>query len=130
MYLLDTNSVIYFFKGLGGVAEKLLATPPRTLVLSAVSLYELEVGIARSAAPERRRAQIEQLLAIVDVLPFGEEEARVAARLRSSLERTGRQIGPLDTLIAGTALCHGATVVTRNVREFARIDGLAVENWF
>jgi tRNA(fMet)-specific endonuclease VapC len=64
------------------------------------------------------------------VLPFGDEEARVAARLRSSLERTGRPIGPLDTLIAGTALCHGATLVTRNVREFARIEGLAVEDWY
>jgi tRNA(fMet)-specific endonuclease VapC len=130
MYALDTNSVIYFFKGLGRVAERVLATPPRSLAVPAVVLYELEVGIARSAAPERRRAQLEQLLALIEVLPFGVAEARIAARIRADLESDGTPIGALDNLIAGTALRHGATLVTRNVKEFRRIEGLAVEDWF
>jgi tRNA(fMet)-specific endonuclease VapC len=130
MYALDTNSVIYFFKGMGQVPERVLRTPPRSLALPAVVLYELEVGIAKSSAPARRRLQLEQLLALLEVLPFGAAEAAVAARIRAELEQAGTPIGTLDTLIAGTALRHGATLVTRNVKEFQRIDGLAVEDWY
>jgi len=130
MYALDTNSLIYFFKGMGRVAERVLSTPPRSLAIPAVVLYEVEVGIAKSSSPARRRFQLEQLLALLDVLPFGTAEATVAARIRADLELAGTPIGTLDTLIAGTALRHGATLVTRNLKEFQRIDGLAVEDWY
>ena len=130
MYALDTNSVIYFFNGMGRGPERLLQTPPQRLAIPAIALYELEVGIAKSAAPARRRAQLEQLLALLAVLPFGAAEATVAARIRAELEQAGTPIGALDTLIAGTALRHGATLVTRNLKEFQRIEGLALEDWY
>lgn len=130
MYVLDTNTVIHFFKGLGQVPARVLATPPRILAIPAVVLYELEVGIAGSSSPARRRAQLEQLLALIEVLPFGPSEARIAARIRADLETAGTPIGPIDNLIAGTALRHGATLVTRNLREFQRIAGLTVEDWY
>jgi tRNA(fMet)-specific endonuclease VapC len=57
-------------------------------------------------------------------------EARESARVRAELEKKGAAIGPLDTLIAGIAMAHGATLVTRNVDEFGRIDGMKVENWY
>ncbi|HYL05620.1 MAG TPA: type II toxin-antitoxin system VapC family toxin [Thermoanaerobaculia bacterium] len=130
MYVLDTNSLIYFFKGMGRMAERVLDTPPRSLAIPAIVLYELQVGIAKSSSPAKRRFQLEQLLALVDVLPFGAPEATVAARIRAELEKAGTPIGALDTLIAGTALRHGATLVTRNLKEFQRIDGLTVEDWY
>jgi tRNA(fMet)-specific endonuclease VapC len=130
MYVLDTNSLIYFFKDMGRLPERVLSTPPRSLAIPAIVLYELEVGIAKSPAPARRRFQLEQLLALLDVLAFGAPEATVAARIRAELEQAGTPIGTLDVLIAGTALRHGATRVTRNTREFQRIDGLAVEDWY
>ncbi len=130
MYALDTNSVIYFFKGMGRVPERLLQTPPRSLAIPAVALYELEVGLAKSAAPARRRSQLEELLALLEVLPFGAAEAAIAARIRAELEQAGTPIGVLSTLIAGTALRHGATLVTRNLKEFQRIEGLALEDWY
>jgi len=130
MYVLDTNSLIYFFKGVGRVADRVLGTPPRSLAIPAIVLYELEVGIAKSSSPARRRFQLEQLLALVDVLPFGAPEATVTARIRAQLETAGTPIDALDTLIAGTALRHGATLVTHNTKEFERIDGLAVEDWY
>ncbi len=130
MYVLDTNSVIYFFKGMGRVAERLQGTPPRSLAVPSIVVHELEVGIAKSSAPARRRLELEQLLALLEVLPFGSPEAAVAARVRAELEQAGTPIGPLDILIAGTALRHGATLVTRNVKEFERIHGLAVEDWY
>ena len=63
-------------------------------------------------------------------VPFGRPEAAAAARVRADLEAEGRPIGPYDVLIAGTALAQGAVLVTRNVREFNRVRGLAVENWY
>jgi len=130
MYALDTNSVIYFFKGMGQVAERLLGTPPREVALPAIVLYELELGLAKSSAPERRRSQVDELVRRVAVLPFGAAEARVTARIRADLERTGEPIGPLDFLIAGTALAHGATLVTHNTKEFSRVGGLSLEDWY
>jgi tRNA(fMet)-specific endonuclease VapC len=128
--VLDTNTLIYFFKDQGRVAERLLQTPPAELALPAVALYELEVGIAKSNAPERRRAQLEELLAWLEVLPFGAPESRCAAWMRAELEKRGEPIGPLDVLIAGTAFAHDALLITRNLREFGRIPGLRLENWY
>ena len=67
---------------------------------------------------------------VVAVLPFGVEEAKAAAALRARLESAGAPIRPMDTLIAGTALAHRGVLVTRNVREFGRVPGLAVEDWY
>jgi tRNA(fMet)-specific endonuclease VapC len=130
VYALDTNSVVYFFKGEGRVAETLLSRKPAEVALPAIALYELEVGVLRSQAPARRRAQLDTLLGAVRVLPFGPVEARAAARLRADLERSGQKIGPLDTLIAATALGNGATLVTHDTREFRRVPGLSVEDWY
>jgi len=130
VYVLDTNTVIYFFKGMGRVGERLLATPPTEVSLPAVVLYELEVGIAKSSSSKRRRAQLDQFLRTISILPFAREQARAAAEIRSRLERLGTPIGPLDTLIAGTTLQAGATLVTRNVEEFGRVPNLSTENWY
>ena len=130
MLLLDTNTVVYFFKGVGRVAENLLATPPREVAVPAVVAYELEVAVAKSDSPRRRRAQLDELLSRVAVVPFGLDEARSAATIRASLERAGTPIGPLDTLIAGTAVAHRATLVTHNTREFNRVPSLALVDWY
>jgi tRNA(fMet)-specific endonuclease VapC len=130
LYALDTNSLSYFLKGRGRVGERLLAQPPTKVGLPAVVLYELVYGASRSQAPPDLRARLEPLLRSLPILPFGEAEARTAARIRADLETAGRPIGPHDVLIAATALAHGATLVTRNVREFRRVKGLRVEDWY
>ncbi|MCA9566208.1 MAG: type II toxin-antitoxin system VapC family toxin [Myxococcales bacterium] len=130
MYVLDTNTLIYFFRGDGRVAERLLAASPADIALPAVVVYELETGIAKSLDSVKRRSQLDQLLQLVSVLPFGVEEAKAAGVLRARLESEGTPIGPMDTLIAGTALAHRGVLVTRNVREFGRVPGLAVEDWY
>ncbi|MEX1368684.1 MAG: type II toxin-antitoxin system VapC family toxin [Nannocystaceae bacterium] len=129
-YLLDTNTVIYFFKGQGAVAKHLLQRRPGQVALSIITVYELEVGIAKSAAPGMRRQQLSRFLDVVQVLPFGLAEARMAARIRANLERRGTSIGPLDNLLAGTAMTRSSSFVTRNVAEFQRVDGLSVVDWY
>lgn len=130
IYALDTNAVGYFFRGEGHVAEHLLAMPPRDIAVPAVVTYELRYGVARVPESKRLAEQLEALLGWVTILPLDYAVSQVAARIRVQLERAGQPIGPLDTLIAATALAANATLVTRNTSEFGRVRELRVENWF
>jgi tRNA(fMet)-specific endonuclease VapC len=129
-YMLDTNTLIYYFKDMGEVKQRMLSHSPQDILLPAVVLYEIETGLAKSDSPEKRRDQLAELLAVIQLVEFGEAEARAAAQIRAELEQAGLPIGPLDNLIAGSALAAGAVLVTRNVGEFERVAGLRVENWF
>ncbi len=126
MYVLDTNTLTYFFQGQGNVAEHLLAIPPGEVAVSTVTVYELEVCIAKSAQPAKRRLQFNELLDAVRVLPFAHGAASAATRVRAALENAGRPIESLDPLIAGKTLAHRATLVTHNIREFRRDSMLSV----
>ena len=130
MWVLDTNTLIDFFKGQGGVAKHLLEHSPRDIAIPGIVLYELEMGIAKSTSPKKRKQQLNNLLAVIRLLPFDRKEAAASAIIRSTLKKNGTPIGPYDVLIAGTALAHRATLVTRNQREFSRVDGLVLEDWF
>jgi tRNA(fMet)-specific endonuclease VapC len=130
MYLLDTNTLIYFFKGLGNVAENVLSKSPKDIAISAIVLFELEVGIAKSNNPKQRRQQLESFVSQITIFPFDSNGARFAAAVRADLKKLGMPIGPYDTLIAGTALCTNSTLVTHNTKEFSRIKNLRIEDWF
>jgi tRNA(fMet)-specific endonuclease VapC len=129
VYALDTNTLLDYFRGKGNVAVNLLALPPSEVALPAIVAYEVWVGVLGSQNAKRRQAQYEQFLATVGVLPFDSAVGRRAAELRQALERRGEGIGPMDTLIAATALAYNATLVTRNMREFGRVPGLQVVDW-
>ena len=92
--------------------------------------HELRYRFARNPTVKSWRL-IEQLLALIASLPLTRPIANRAAELRSDLTIgvAGTPVGPYDSLIAATALGHGATLVTNNVREFARVPRLAVEDW-
>ena len=124
MFFLDTNAVIHFFKDRGRVRERLLETPPHLLRLPSVALFELEAGVVQSNRPSQRRQQIDDFRSAVETVPFDDFAARKAAVISAELRKSGNLIGPIDTLIAGTALAHGATLVTHNTQEFQRVPGL------
>ena len=130
MYILDTNTLIYFFKGMGNVAQNLLSKSPKNILIPSIVLYELEVGIAKSTQPDKRRKQLETLVSRVDIAPFGAAEAKITAKIRADLENQGTPIGPYDMLIAGTALSTNSILVTHNTKEFQRIDRLEIEDWY
>ncbi|MGH8568755.1 MAG: PIN domain-containing protein, partial [Gammaproteobacteria bacterium] len=111
-------------------AVRLLQVAPREVAVSTITVYELEVGLAKTNAPHARRVQLEDFLAFVTVLPFERQEAIAAAGIRADLERRGLPIGALDNLIAGTAKAHQAMLVTHNVSEFSRIPGLTMVGWY
>jgi len=129
-FLLDTDTVIYFFKGRGQVAQNLLHTPPSEIALSTISLYELWVGITRSTQPERSLAQLNELIKLITLIPFDATAAQSAAEIRRHLEQSGSLIGTLDTLIAGIALSRNLTLVTHNLAECQRVPNLSIVDWY
>ncbi|HEX5391723.1 MAG TPA: type II toxin-antitoxin system VapC family toxin [Rhodocyclaceae bacterium] len=131
MLILDSNTISYYFRGDPQVVPRLQALSPADIGVPAIVEYELRYGLLRlppeAAAP--RLAALAALLRPMQALPFDNECAAHAARIRAELEAVGMPIGPHDTLIAATALRHQATLVTRNVREFSRVAGLQCLNW-
>ncbi len=130
MYVLDTNTLIYYFKVAGNVAKRLLTVPPKDIAIPTIVLYELEVGIAKSTSPRKRRNQLQSFITVVNILSFGPDEAKSAASIRVKLEKKGISIGPYDILIAAVALSNKFVLVTHNTDEFRRIEGLQLEDWY
>ena len=130
MYVLDTNILIYFFKGEGKVAEHILSTPPYTIAVPSIVFYELKVGILKSNSPQKLMTGLDDFRQSVTVLDLGENEADTAAEIRAQLEKTGSPIGPYDTLIAGICRAHNGTLVTHNTGEFGRVPGLQIVDWY
>ncbi len=132
-HLLDTNACIAIIKGHPPpVRTRFLqaVTAGTGVAVPAVVAFELWYGVAKSARKAANAARLEAFLAgPLDLLPFDDEDARVAGEIRATLEASGTPIGAYDVLIAGQALRRGATLVTANVAEFARVAGLAWENW-
>ncbi|NJL69442.1 MAG: type II toxin-antitoxin system VapC family toxin [Microcoleus sp. SM1_3_4] len=79
MYILDTNTLIYYFKGQGKVAQNLANVPPQEIGISTLVLFELQVGIAKSTSPAKRTQQLQQLLSRVNLVPFDRDTAVAAA---------------------------------------------------
>ena len=129
-YLLDTNTLIYYFKGLGNVKERLLVCQPSEIVLSSVVYYELQVGILKSTSPQKRIAQLAILKNQVSWVDFDEKSAEATAQVRVELERMGKPIGAYDVQIAGMAMANDLILVTHNTGEFGRVSGLKLEDWF
>ena len=129
MYLLDTNTIIYFFKGMGNVSKNLFLQSPNNIVVPSIVIYELEIGIAKSNNPDKRVQQLNELLQQVNILDFTQKEAKESAKIRADLEKAGTPIGSMDILIAGCAKVNNLILITRNLKEFERVANLKLENW-
>jgi len=128
--LLDTSICVEIIRNRSHrILAKLRVCQPRTAGISSVTLAELHYGAARSVDPVRNQLMLTQFCAPLEILPFDDRAAATYGKVRFDLEKTGRPVGPLDTLIAAHALSLGATLVTNNEREFRRVKGLHVENW-
>jgi tRNA(fMet)-specific endonuclease VapC len=127
MMLLDTNTLIHYLKGVPPVVAKLQACSPQEVAIPSIAAYELEYGALRLGT--RRRKIVTGFLAGFAQIPFDHDAAREAARIRIDLEQHGIVIGPLDLLIAGTAISRSSVLVTNNGREFSRVKGLRTADW-
>jgi len=129
-FLLDTNILIYFFKNAGAVRAHMTQCKDVDIKLCTPVLWELMTGALKAQDPSSQLARLAMVKTRFDVLPFDLAAAEHAATVRAQLESQGTPIGPVDTLIAGIALSRNLTLVTRNTREFGRVNGLSVANWY
>ncbi|XOV78472.1 MAG: tRNA(fMet)-specific endonuclease VapC [Aestuariibacter sp.] len=128
-YMLDTDTCIYVVKRKPLHVKRLFNANIGQLGISAVTWGELVCGAEKSSNPARNLADIEGFGARLEILPFDKDAAKQFGQVKSELEKSGNIIGAYDMMIAGHARAHGLVVVTNNVREFKRVDGLRVENW-
>ena len=132
-YVLDTNTLslaIHQRRGYESIFLRMEGLEYGQLLISAITLSEIQTMIAKAADPAGKERKVWQLIRNFHVVDFGEIAALHAGQIRAWLESRGQKIGPLDTLIAAHARSLGAVVVTDNVDEFSRVPGLSVENWY
>jgi tRNA(fMet)-specific endonuclease VapC len=129
-YLLDTNACIRVVNGSSEtLVNRLRAQAPHEIGISAITRAELLYGARRSGRVSENLRLLGQFFAPFVSLPFDEQCAEHYGAIRADLATRGRPIGPNDLLIAATARAHDLTLVTHNLREFARVVGLKLEDW-
>ncbi|HUD91303.1 type II toxin-antitoxin system VapC family toxin [Sphingobium sp.] len=129
MFLLDTNILSDLIRQPDGMVAHAIADVGEDAVATSIIVAgELRYGAEKRGSP-RLKSKIEDLLSLIAVLPLKDDVDACYGRLRAELERRGMPIGANDMLIAAHALAIGATLVTDNIREFERVNGLQLVNW-
>ena len=130
MYMLDTNAIIMAVRHPDWpICERIKRHIGRDLCISSVTYGELVYGIQKSSAPEKNRIAVTQILLGIRILSFDGKAAEHFGDIFADLERKHQRIGDRDMMISGHARSLGYTLVTNNVREFSRVDGLLYEDW-
>ncbi|MBS0975612.1 type II toxin-antitoxin system tRNA(fMet)-specific endonuclease VapC [Serratia rubidaea] len=128
-HMLDTNIVIYVIKRRPREVLAVFNQHAGKMAISAVTYGELVHGVEKSARQVENLRVVEDFVSRLDVLPYTDKAVAHYGNIRADLERKGTPIGVNDLHIAGHARSEGLVLVSNNLREFARIDGLRLENW-
>ncbi len=129
-WMLDTNALIALvMRRSAPLMRRVEATEPGALAISAIVAHELAYGAYRSQRIKHNLETLRLLLADFVLLEFDREDARTVGEIRADLARRGAPIGPYDVLIAGQATARDLTLVTNNLGEFTRVQGLKLEDW-
>lgn len=129
IYMLDTNVSSEAVRGNAAINAKLSAMPLDAWCLSSITAAEHAYGLAKKPEAVRLARLVRAFLDLANVVPWDRAAADALGPLRAALERSGRQIGTYDTLIAAHALSRNLILVTDNIGEFERVQGLRIENW-
>ena len=130
MFLPDTNAFVRVLnKTSDALVTRFMECDPTEIGLSAIVKSELIFGAFNSQRVEANLATLEQFLVPHPMIEYDSSCANAYGQLRAHLKRSGTPIGPMDMLIAATALTHGLTLVTHNTREFSRIPNLKLQDW-
>lgn len=128
-YLLDTNILSALARQPDGrVALKIMEVGVDAVATSLIVASEIRFGLAKSTSA-RLIDNVTQVLDCIEIIPLESPVDAHYAEIRHALERAGTPIGPNDLLIAAHARALNRILVTDNLREFARVPGLSVENW-
>ena len=129
-FMLDTNICIHLIRSRPQrLLNRFARTPVEDVGISAITLAELEYGVAKSSRPSQNRAALRGFVGSLEIAPFEQDATTAYGRIRALLERRGQPIGSMDLLIAAHAVSLGARLITNNQAEFKRVPGLPVEHW-
>jgi tRNA(fMet)-specific endonuclease VapC len=129
-YLLDTNICIYLInKRPKSVLEKFYSFDIDQIGISSITISELEYGAFKSNFPEKTRIALLEFLLPFKILVYDSKAASHYGMIRADLERKGQPIGSMDYLIAAHALSENLILVSNNIKEFSKVEGLQYENW-
>jgi predicted nucleic acid-binding protein len=131
LYLLDTNIVSYFVKGVSAslVQRMQVGLDAQDIAISAITRAELRYGLELMDQFDKRRKRIDLLLTELPALSWGLEAADEYGQLKTYLRRNGTPVGDFDTQIAAHALAEKLTLVTHNTRHFEKIPALKIKDW-
>ncbi len=129
--ILDTNVCIDVLRGRKKVVDQLAACRPKDCYISVITEFELFQGADRAPAEHREneRAKVARFVNSLQILPFDSACARIAARFNAGLLNQGTPVSITDVFIAATGLRHQWTVVTNDIKDFRRFDGVTLEDW-
>jgi tRNA(fMet)-specific endonuclease VapC len=126
-YLLDTNIISYYLKGIENLKEKITADID-SLSISIISYYEIISGL-QSIDANKRINEFETFCKLIDIINLDKASILASCKIYASLKKSGKLIDDIDILIAGIALSNNLVMITDNTEHFDRIEGLKVENW-
>ncbi|HED00317.1 MAG TPA: type II toxin-antitoxin system VapC family toxin [Proteobacteria bacterium] len=129
MYLLDTDTIIYNFKGHAAVQGNLRHHLYDPLKISVVTLMELYYGAYKSQKTASNLAKLKTLENSLEIITLGKECVEIFGMLKANLEKSGTPLDDFDLILASCALTHNLILVTNNVKHFQRIEGLKITNW-
>lgn len=130
MYFIDTNTCVYFLKGkYPSIAEEFKKHKPEEIKIPSMVKAELLFGVEKSKHKEKNLEACNEFLEPFDVMAFDDRSTPIYGKLRSLLERKGSPVGPNDMIIAATVMARNGVLITHNINEFKKIDGLALEDW-
>ncbi|MBD2450692.1 type II toxin-antitoxin system VapC family toxin [Nostoc sp. FACHB-152] len=129
-YLLDSNVCIRLINNSSAaVTNRLASQEPEDILISTITQLELYYGAYRSLQQERNLEILQRFFSQFTILALDAKGARIAGRIRAELAANGTPIGPYDLQIAAIAIANNLILVTHNVREFSRVNGLQLEDW-
>jgi tRNA(fMet)-specific endonuclease VapC len=128
-FMLDTNVCIHVMRQPDSPIKARFKAHAGELSISTITLHELIHGVERSNRPEFQRELVMDFVSRLEVLDFDSAAASQSGDIHATLAKSGTMIGSYDMLIAGHARSLGLLVVTNNLREFNRVDGLLCEDW-
>lgn len=127
-YLLDTNICAYFFNGQFSLLEKIREIGFKNCVVSEITIAELKYGIAKSTKKEMNQHILDTFQAKIEVLPIF-PALDIYAIEKARLKTKGKMLDDFDLLIGSTAIFNNLTLVTKNISDFNRLDGIVIEDW-
>ena len=130
-YMLDTNVCIDYLKGNSiNIRDRIISAPKDSLCISAITFSELMFGVANSSNREKNLVALNFFLLKIDIVPYDDQAAAAYGEIRTQLKQEGNLIGGMDMLIAAHARASDSVLVTHNTREFNRVQGLRIEDWY